>query len=816
MRLKYTHAPCCGTAPPQLRAHGVIKFSGIARAHSCSLLSSAEHRRFSIISSRRSVQQEILNATQPSEKNGAFSTASVSSMPSSGPSVQTVPGQLQSVASLRRVVHLLVVYSSGKVTEETRSITQLKEESRLHMRELLIVEQPSSLIQPRILARRHCICLVVGQVRAIIFTDRVYLFNSALLSGAKDFAASIASQLQQLHHTKASSSPITLGTSEGVHATSAGTGGGLQGYGDSSGASTTASLVDVGTRVEQEDITPFELLVMEQALLATTLKQAKRVAYAHKLVDRLLSKMSTVEKDDGNLYALFPLANTISHYELMTRGICECVRALLDDDRDMREACLTAKAKNSRDIAEEVEARSKAEAAAMGGLDVASTVSATGKLRAASEGSEAYTGTLRSPIASTRTLTMMLRRTSASPTGDRWARNNSPTGRGSASPRVSPIVDMEEPFGPRDRSSGLPPLLYQDQNNGSSTGVPAWPPEPGGARLEDGYPQMFARQEREPYSPEENRILRVSPDALSQLELMLESVYHRAAELNMEAVELGRTIRNKQDLLELQQSNYRNFILSVNLRMSVLSVSIASATFVTSAFGANLISGIEAVPGGLWGVTAVSGMAGWYIFRSLYRATISSSPTAAYARRLQTFSDFLFKLDTKVDAARSTLAVAASTGSAAAAAGAAAALHGRAPGSDHSRSVGAHPGVHSESTSASGSGDTLPSDSDQTDYNSGSDSNAPVDLPAGAIPSLNQRSVSSVMEQARTLRPLSRDEFKALHARTTGRMLSDDEVDLLFDIFDADSDGKLKIEEVVDVGTLSMGQPMNSRVSGQR
>ncbi len=50
-----------------------------------------------------------------------------------------------------------------------------------------------------------------------------------------------------------------------------------------------------------------------------------------------------------------------------------------------------------------------------------------------------------------------------------------------------------------------------------------------------------------------------------------ESVHQLAAETNEQAAELARRISTKQDLLELQQSNYRNFILSVTLRMSVLS-----------------------------------------------------------------------------------------------------------------------------------------------------------------------------------------------------------------------------------------------------
>jgi hypothetical protein len=45
---------------------------------------------------------------------------------------------------------------------------------------------------------------------------------------------------------------------------------------------------------------------------------------------------------------------------------------------------------------------------------------------------------------------------------------------------------------------------------------------------------------------EDPAILRIPADALSQLELMLESVYHMAAETAVGVVELGRTLKNKQ------------------------------------------------------------------------------------------------------------------------------------------------------------------------------------------------------------------------------------------------------------------------------
>jgi hypothetical protein len=90
------------------------------------------------------------------------------------------------------------VDNSGKVTQLSISMAQLREESRLHMRELLLLEQPSALIQPHILPRRHCILLTVGYVRALVWTDRVYLFGFELFPQVREYVASLAAQVQQI------------------------------------------------------------------------------------------------------------------------------------------------------------------------------------------------------------------------------------------------------------------------------------------------------------------------------------------------------------------------------------------------------------------------------------------------------------------------------------------------------------------------------------------------------------------------------------------------------------------------------------------
>jgi hypothetical protein len=488
---------------------------------------------------------------------------------------------------VRRSVPILVVGADGTVTESARSIAELKAESRLHLRELLIVEQLSAYIQPRILPRRHCIVVTVGPARLLVFGDRAYVFSAVTLPGAREFATNLSAAVQAA-------------------------------AGRSSGSS------------QDRDEAPFEFTVIEQALLASTNKQSKRVAYAKKLVERLLGRMGTVERDDANLYALLPLQNSITHYEIVTRGICDCVRGLLSDDRDMAEACLSEKSR----IGAEAE-RKKAE---------------------------------------------------------------------------------EDLRGPEEEKMVMHVSLRENQ-------TADWAASGGQAALRG-----------------------IHPDVLSALELMLEGIHYRAAEANVMTVELGRTIRNKQEILQLQASNYRNWLLSLTLKLGIATTSLASAGTIFSAFGQNLSSGLETVPYGVFASSAVAIAAGAMVFRTFDRMSSNSSPTAAYAQRMQDFSEFLRSIDSRVDAARSTLAAAAATG-------------GPVPAPEQDFGL--------RLVSARGT---------------------------------SNRWLSSSSQAAAASRAISKNEFKALHMSVTGQSVSDEETQALFDLLDADSDGKLGFDEVL--GTL--------------
>lgn len=757
-----------------------------------------------------------------------FSRRHQSSQPAPGNGGATTP---IGIASLRRVAAVLCIDANGKLSESRYQITQLKEESRLHMRELLVMEQPSALMQPRIMPRRHCIVMTIGFVRAIVWPDRVYLFSpqspqvqkyartlaahivhvygsAASSSGAADAAANGAAVMKDAaaaHMTPTEHHPSYGAEGNDATAATAAMPGVEEVVNDDTAAHydyahTVADTIadggadDVAAATgpmagepvlpvqppparggrpgrgfnRTEDGMAFELIVMEHALLTIQARQAKRVAYARHVLDNILSKMSTVEKDDGRLYALFPLANTLTHYEMVCRGLMECVRALLDDDRDMREACLTEKARLSHAVTQHAVRTSMSSVAAynpegehssrrmensMGGLDAATTAHASS---VHAEGPDAYLGHAVSPIGTHRHIVRVLRSQAVLDDAVEEADEDSrerPSSR-LQPPRIDVPASIVFPALPRS------PATMDDDDAARNGGRHGRGPAirfDAPRRSNDSV--TFGRRARmHDDSQGLPAVLRVSHDALSHLELMLESVYHLSAETTMNIVELSRTLKNKQDLLELQQSNFRNYILSVSLRMSVLGVAVSTATFVTSAFGMNLPSALEGVPGLFYVATGTSALLGVYFYRLVDRFLIRSSPTQQYARRLQAFQELMWTLDTKIDAARNTLSMATAA----------------PPPPFSARLMG-------------------------NEYAAG---DADTGIDHMELPSDLQRAAASRTADGRPSR-ISKKEFKTIYETTSARRISDEEVDVLFELLDADADGALRVEEVLSVGVLA-------------
>lgn len=274
-------------------------------------------------------------------------------------------------------------------------------------------------------------------------------------------------------------------------------------------------------------------------------------------------------------------------------------------------------------------------------------------------------------------------------------------------------------------------------------------------------------------------ILQVPSDSLSQLELMLEGVYHHAAETVVHVVELSRALRSKTELVTAQQSTHRNILLSLSLRLSVLTVSISSASLITSALGMNLASGLDgSSPPLFWAAVGASLGAGAATYRAFDRLMSSSNPATAYAKRLNAFQDLLYKLDVKLDQAQSTMIRVAGGGRAAGAAAAAGSPAG-----------------------AGGGGGGAAMDAAAFDDSASFLTSPRGGPPPGAPPTSGVR--------------LSKEAFRSLHEKTTGRPVSDEEAEMLFELLDSDSDGQLRLEEALTtLGGGGAGGPGTGGVGG--
>lgn len=543
--------------------------------------------------------------------------------------------------------------------------------------------------------------LTIGHVRAVVFADRVYLL--ALSQQSKDYARSLAAHLRHIYGASRPAAMLVggrrpasvvmappsstedpseldapphelyerlllrqqlqLNTATGIPDAAASISADFpladaetQDALDRAAAAAQFSDSSTSTFSRPEDATGLEFVVLEHALLTVQGRHARRVAYVRKLLDTLIGRVGTAERDDGRLYALFPLANTLTHYEMVSRGLCECIRALLDDDRDMREACLSEKARLSQRVTDAVVDTARSQASA---YDPHSTAiqSAPNRAGYALEGADAYLGQTVSPIGSHAQVLRILQSNPHSSDALLGGRRD-----GEAWQTTAPHNHVDEPADEDSHrwraavsspgATALPrPRLATEEDDDTIVGL-----RPGrGSILGSSASAGTVVSGRATNASDADNswdasvppILRINAEILSQLELMLESCLHRCTETSTHVIEMSRSLTSKQNLLELQGSQQRNHILGLSLRISVISASISCATFITSLFGMNLISGMENTPGAFAATAAATAVLGATVYRA-FDGLVASGATTAQARRLELMDDILRRLDANI------------------------------------------------------------------------------------------------------------------------------------------------------------------------
>jgi hypothetical protein len=113
--------------------------------------------------------------------------------------------------------------------------------------------------------------------------DRVYIFSGASLRGAREYASALAAHIS-----------------------------------NADAAASAAAFAALGSDA-QRDVTPFELTVMEHALLTQVQRQNRRIAFAKRLLERLLNKVGVaVDRDEGNLSALYVVCPLIPSHVIVS------------------------------------------------------------------------------------------------------------------------------------------------------------------------------------------------------------------------------------------------------------------------------------------------------------------------------------------------------------------------------------------------------------------------------------------------------------------------------------------------------------------
>lgn len=94
-----------------------------------------------------------------------------------------------------------------------------------------------------------------------------------------------------------------------------------------------------------------------------------------------------------------------------------------------------------------------------------------------------------------------------------------------------------------------------------------------------------------------------------EAEVLVESYLQDIVSTRTKAALLQRQIVNTESLVLIKLDSMRNYILGVDLMLSLAVISLACGTFVTGVFGMNLPSGLEDTRGLFWGVASCTAIA---------------------------------------------------------------------------------------------------------------------------------------------------------------------------------------------------------------
>jgi hypothetical protein len=164
---------------------------------------------------------------------------------------------------------------------------------------------PLSLSLPQfvILPKISNVLLLLGRVRAVMFCDRVLVFD-----------------------VEGKDSPALISALQAAA---------VKWWADSSQGDTSPT----------EAGAPFECTVLDTCLEQAHEKYHSRIFYTRPLINKLLRRLNVVDPAEFNtrLVQLFPMRGTLQHFVTVTKNLMDELEEMLANERLLREACLTDK-----------------------------------------------------------------------------------------------------------------------------------------------------------------------------------------------------------------------------------------------------------------------------------------------------------------------------------------------------------------------------------------------------------------------------------------------------------------------------------------
>jgi len=244
--------------------------------------------------------------------------------------------QRRTLVTAQPSIPLICVNEDGEQSDQLLSLADVKRRSRLSSRDLVSAldlgfEAEGGQPQYRILPRRRCIVFALSHLRGILYSGEIHLWlphNTSADSLRKRravaaFAKTLAGIAAERKAQRTAPEPIETAADAGSR----------------EGPALGALLSSTDALVSDPQL-PFELMVMDQLLLATHARHARRLAFITPLLQNLLESL---DSEPDRLYTLFPLRNTLEHFRSSAADVVQCVTDVVSSDRDMREACLSEK-----------------------------------------------------------------------------------------------------------------------------------------------------------------------------------------------------------------------------------------------------------------------------------------------------------------------------------------------------------------------------------------------------------------------------------------------------------------------------------------